>query len=87
MVLEVGNLEPEFHEDGNEGLKNLFRVSKHSARVPMTAICSSERPHHGITAASYPAGMSRQHIFLVDSMLSHDIIGSPCRAHKEICSL
>lgn len=44
MVLEVGNLEPEFHEDGDEGLKNLFRVSEHSVRVPMTVICSSERP-------------------------------------------
>lgn len=44
MVLEVGNLGPEFHEDGDEGLKNLFRVSEHSVRVPMTVICSSERP-------------------------------------------
>lgn len=61
MVLEVGNLEPEFHEDGNEGLKNLFRVSEHLARVLMTAPWRG--PHHSIIAASYPAGMSRHAFF------------------------
>lgn len=50
MVLELGDWSPSsMNMDGDEGLKNLFRVSKQSARVTMAVIYDLERStslHH-----------------------------------------